>query len=176
MIPVPTSMKIWLAGGVTDTARIRSGAPRRRKSTSAPATGPLYMFDANNAIQIEKKENMKKRGVRCAAADTHPFQPPAPGSRPLSNGSLPGTRNPTPVHPHLYHRRHAVAEHMNPRSRSAQNPRFFNPQFSKSAPKISPIFSQNCLRHWLAPEVVAQCAPLGLGRLRSGPERRRYGV
>ena len=27
-------------------------------------TGPLYKFDSNNAIQLEKKEDMKKRGVR----------------------------------------------------------------------------------------------------------------
>jgi hypothetical protein len=28
------------------------------------ATGPTYRFDANNAILLEKKEDMKKRGVR----------------------------------------------------------------------------------------------------------------
>jgi phage terminase large subunit len=27
-------------------------------------TGPLYKFDVNNAIFLEKKEDMKKRGVR----------------------------------------------------------------------------------------------------------------
>lgn len=30
----------------------------------ADLTGPLYSFDTNNAIQLEKKEDMKKRGLR----------------------------------------------------------------------------------------------------------------
>jgi hypothetical protein len=31
---------------------------------AAELTGPLYSFDSSNRIQLEKKEDMKKRGLR----------------------------------------------------------------------------------------------------------------
>src|SRR5690606_30960217 len=49
-------MKEWLAGrGVIAPSDI---------DLAAELTGPFYSFDASNRIQIEKKEDMKKRGLR----------------------------------------------------------------------------------------------------------------
>jgi hypothetical protein len=49
-------MKDWLGGrGVLAPSDI---------DLSAELTGPLYSFDSSNRIQLEKKEDMKKRGLR----------------------------------------------------------------------------------------------------------------
>ncbi len=48
------SMRAWLqaGGSIPDDAKLEMDL-----------TGPLYSFDVNNAIQLEKKADMKKRGV-----------------------------------------------------------------------------------------------------------------
>lgn len=47
-------MREWLksGGAIPDDAKLEMDL-----------TGPLYSFDVNNAIQLEKKADMKKRGV-----------------------------------------------------------------------------------------------------------------
>lgn len=49
-----SSMRAWLqaGGSIPDDAKLEMDL-----------TGPLYSFDVNNAIQLEKKADMKKRGV-----------------------------------------------------------------------------------------------------------------
>jgi len=49
------SMREWLRDG---------GAIPDDRDLEMDLTGPLYKFDVNNAIFLEKKEDMKKRGVR----------------------------------------------------------------------------------------------------------------
>lgn len=48
------TMREWLRSG---------GAIRDSRTLEMDLTGPLYSFDVNNAIEIEKKSDMKKRGV-----------------------------------------------------------------------------------------------------------------
>lgn len=48
------TMREWMRSG---------GAIRDSRTLEMDLTGPLYSFDVNNAIEIEKKSDMKKRGV-----------------------------------------------------------------------------------------------------------------